>query len=492
MSHPSNDALFSVAQGDDRADIAAHVAGCEACASRLRRLRGGAEAMREAKRSVPDISWSALDVVMAREAQSAAREMRLRPASDRPIWLRPFAFGAAFAAVGALAVAVVTLRTPPEAPPAPTASRVAPPSASSTPDRRPVEATVLLSTRGAVWRAGAGGASSRLTEGALREGARIETAQGDRAVLSLQRGVQMDLRGESLASLTRLREGESLVSLERGELRLARSGEGEVALRSGAWTVRVEGDLVARSEMSVVRVVLLAGRASVERAGAEAMTFSGPVTLELPLDGAPQVRESAARDERSLDLSAFDRAGSILDVPPLDPSAVLFVREDAPLPAGVTSVRLSHGSPLSARVGRALYTIEIGTGQVASWRRERLVAATAAPTPTRARPAPRALPAVAAVESPDPGLTPAQIRGVTRAAGMRIRHCFSTCVERNQCAADEGQLRIQVQTDGRASLAPIPASLEGARRCLENEMQAFRGVAAQAPYAIAIGFNTRR
>ncbi|MEZ4393079.1 MAG: hypothetical protein R3A48_18485 [Polyangiales bacterium] len=221
------------------------------------------------------------------------------------------------------------------------------------------------------------------------------------------------------------------------------------------------------------------------------MSFSGPVTLELPLEGAPQVRESSARDERALDLSAFDRAGAILDVPPLDPSAVLFVREDAPLPTGVTSVRLSPGMPLSARVGRALYRIEIGTGQVASWRRERLVAASAAPPPARARAAPRALPATA-VDAPDPGLTPAQIRGVTRAAGMRIRHCFSTCVERNQCAADEGQLRIQVQADGRASLAPIPASLEGARRCLENEMQAFRGVPAQAPYAIAIGFNTRR
>ncbi|MEZ4393078.1 MAG: hypothetical protein R3A48_18480 [Polyangiales bacterium] len=207
MSHPSNDALFSAAQGDAPADLAAHVAGCDACASRLRRLRGGAEALREAKRSVPDISWSALDVVMAREAEAAAREVRLRPASDRPMWLRPFAFGAGLAAVGALAVVAVTLRAPPAAPPPPVASRAVAPPAPATPARRPVEATVLLSTRGALWRQGAGGAASRLTDGVLREGARIETARGDRAVLSLQRGARMDLRGESLASLTRLREG---------------------------------------------------------------------------------------------------------------------------------------------------------------------------------------------------------------------------------------------------------------------------------------------
>jgi hypothetical protein len=85
-----------------------------------------------------------------------------------------------------------------------------------------------------------------------------------------------------------------------------------------------------------------------------------------------------------------------------------------------------------------------------------------------------------------------QIQAVARAVGARVRHCFSTCVEQNRCAADEGQLRVNVSPDGSATLAPIPASLEGARRCLEGEVGRFRGTPASAPYAIAIGFNTRR
>jgi hypothetical protein len=46
-----------------------------------------------------------------------------------------------------------------------------------------------------------------------------------------------------------------------------------------------EGDVLARRELDVIRVVVLAGRASVQREGASALTFSGPVTLELPVQG---------------------------------------------------------------------------------------------------------------------------------------------------------------------------------------------------------------
>ncbi len=103
-------------------------------------------------------------------------------------------------------------------------------------------------------------AASALTEGVPREGATLATAAGARAVLALQPGVTLDLRAESAASLPRLREGQATVSLDRGSLRLARAdGTAEVTLRVGEWSVRTEGDVLARRELDVVRVVVLAG-----------------------------------------------------------------------------------------------------------------------------------------------------------------------------------------------------------------------------------------
>ncbi len=77
MSHPSDETLFAAARGDDLPEVLAHTDRCSACASRLRRLQGGAVAMREAKRSMPDLNWNRLDDIIAREARDAAREIRV-------------------------------------------------------------------------------------------------------------------------------------------------------------------------------------------------------------------------------------------------------------------------------------------------------------------------------------------------------------------------------------------------------------------------------
>lgn len=485
MSHPSDETLFAAARGDDLPEVLAHTGRCSACASRLRRLQGGAVAMREAKRSMPDLNWNRLDDIIAREALDAAREIRVAAPVSRGGWLRPVSL--VFAVGAAAAVVVVATRPSPEVS-TPVAQRV--PGVSPTPaPRRAVDATVLLSTAGSTLRSTENGAATDLSSAIPREGARLETTPGARVVLALQPGVTLDLRGESAASLARLREGETVVTLDRGALRLARAeGNGDVTLRAGAWSVRAEGDVLARRELDVIRVVVLAGRASVQREGASALTFSGPVTLELPVQGDARRLGEMTRDEIALDLSAFRADSALLRVPALDPAAVLSLG-DLTLPAGVSTLRVATAQPLTARVGRVSYTLDIGTGAVVTWRR---VTAVAAREPVAPRPAPRTAPAIAAPEPPDPGLAPQQIQAVSRAVGARLRHCFSTCVEQNRCAADEGQLRVNVSPDGAAALAPIPASLEGARRCLEGEVGRFRGTPASAPYAIAIGFNTRR
>lgn len=205
-------------------------------------------------------------------------------------------------------------------------------------------------------------------------------------------------------------EGESVVTLDRGALRLARNeGNADVSLRAGAWSVRAEGDVLARRELDVIRVVVLAGRASVQREGASALTFSGPVTLELPAEGDARRVGETALDEIALDLSAFRAESALLRVPALDPAAVLSLG-DLTLPAGVSTLRVATARPLTARVGRVSYTLDIGTGEVVTWRRLTVVAAREPvhPVPPRAprrrspRPSRRPGPRAAAESRPWP------------------------------------------------------------------------------------------
>lgn len=489
MSHPSIETLFLVARGDADAEVTRHLSACPDCATKLRRLEGGAVLIREAKRSMPDLSWAHLDDVMAREAESAARQMRLAPPRPQRAWLRPLTFGLTFAT--AAAVAVVALRRAPEAP-APIARSTPTRAPTVTPTRAPFEGSVLLATAGVTWRAEGGAAGPLSGAAALREGGRVETGPSGRALVAVQPGWKLDLRAGTTASLTRMRQGEAVVALAQGEALVARAEGGEatsVAVEANGWTVRSDGAAITRHGVDVVRVVVLSGRAEVSREGARPMQFTGPVSLELTLGGAANIQPAEARDANALDLSAFRAEGTLFNLPATDPAAVISLG-DAVLPRGVEAIRLAGPTTLSARVGRAVYTLEIGSGRVLAWTRVNNTVASNAPAMNRPRVVPPT--ALAPPEAPDPGLTPAQIAGVSRAAGMRIRHCFSTCVERNQCAPDQGQVRIQIQPDGRASLGAIPASIEGARRCLENEMQVFRGAQSDAPYDLAIGFNTQR
>ena len=488
MSHPSNDTLFRVAAGESDPGVTAHVRSCDGCAAKLRRLEGGAFLLREAKRSVPDISWSQLDAAMAREAEDAARAMRLSPPRAQRAWIRPLSVGLAFAAAAAVAVVAVRPRAVPESPVARREVNV--PAAQ--PARAPFEGAVLLATAGATWQASPDAPQGPLAAaGVLREGGRIETEFEARAVITVQPGCRLDLRAESSATLRTLRQGEAVVELARGDVRVANAGgSSSVSVVAASWTIRADDAVVHMRGMNVARVVVLSGRAEMSLQGGSPLQFSGPLTVDLVVGGEAHPQETHAGDNQSLDLSAFRPDAALLQVPALDPNAVLSLGEgDVALPHGVEALRLPGPTTLRARTSRGTFTVTIGSGRVAAWTRVTTVAANA-PAPPRPRVAPQ--PALTAPEPADPGLSPAQIAAVSRSAGMRIRHCFSTCVERNQCGPAQGAVRIQVQSDGRASLGAIPPALEGARRCLENDLQSFRGAQSNAPYDIAIGFDTRR
>ncbi len=86
-----------------------------------------------------------------------------------------------------------------------------------------------------------------------------------------------------------------------------------------------------------------------QREGAAALTFMGPVTLELPAQGDARSVGATAEDALALDLSAFRDQGALLRVPPVDPAAVLSLGEGTVLPQGVTALRLATPPARSPR-----------------------------------------------------------------------------------------------------------------------------------------------
>lgn len=192
MSHPSDETLYAAARGDDLPEVLAHTGRCSACASRLRRLQGGAVAMREAKRSMPDLNWNRLDDIIAREAVVAARDIRVAPPVTRGGWLRPLSAG---------------LRR---------GRRRGRRGGGDAPRARGLDPGRAADSRGESGsRAPSRGRRHRAAQhrgldpslhrerpghGSLQrdphEGARLETAPGARAVLALQPGVTLDLRAE--------------------------------------------------------------------------------------------------------------------------------------------------------------------------------------------------------------------------------------------------------------------------------------------------------
>ena len=121
----------------------------------------------------------------------------------------------------------------------------------------------------------------------LREGASVETSATARAVFTVRPGWTADVRSGSSIELSQLRTEQTAVTLGRGALAMtpAPGGSGPVRVLHGGWSVESHGPVVARVESSVLRVVVLSGRTDIRRGEAEALTVTGPLVIDLPLDG---------------------------------------------------------------------------------------------------------------------------------------------------------------------------------------------------------------
>ena len=74
----------------------------------------------------------------------------------------------------------------------------------------------------------------------------------------------------------------------------APGGSGPVRVLHGGWSVESHGPVVARVESSVLRVVVLSGRTDIRRGEAEALTVTGPLVIDLPLDGGARAALSVS------------------------------------------------------------------------------------------------------------------------------------------------------------------------------------------------------
>lgn len=483
--HPSIDALQAHLAAPDDA-LSAHLAGCTECT----RLLGGLAAIDEARRHTPvPPAWERIDEVLAREAERVSQEIRsgrLKASPKVPSWV---ATGLAMAAgVGLLLGGRALLQSRGVPADAPVVARPTPPPAPSpapspSPTLTPYEAVVLLAAGGARYHERANDEGTLLSRSTgLREGASVETSATARAVFTVRPGWTADVRSGSSIELSQLRTEQTAVTLGRGALAMtpAPGESGPVRVLHGGWSVESHGPLVARVEASVMRVVVLSGRTDIRQGETEALTVTGPLVIDLPLDGgAPARTELPATDPAALDLAVLSARGTTFAIPAIDPSATLRLLGHGALPSALESIRLAGPATIQARVGRSEMRLELGAGGTPRWATFR----SAAPPVVASNRIAAAAPVVVAPADTSRGLSPARLQAVSNSIARRIGHCFDTCLEQNRCREPmSGMITFAVSEEGRATVSSIDPSAAGARRCIENDARSFPGLRTEGAY----------
>jgi hypothetical protein len=492
IDHPSIDALHAHLDVPDDT-VRAHLGVCADCARRADRLASGLAVIDEARRLTPvPPAWDRLDEALQREALSVSAEIRagrLRPAPRAPAWVST---GFAIAAgLGLLLGGRAVLRSRETPAAAPIARRVEP-AAAPAPTLTPYEGVVLLAAGGARYRAPAtesGVPLSRAT--GLREGASVETPDSGRAVFTVRPGWTADVRSGSVVELSQLRAEQTTVTLARGEVALTPTAGDSTAVRvlHAGWTVESQGPVLARLESSVMRVVVLAGRTDLRHGGGEAMTVTGPLVVDLPLDGGAPVRTAlTATDRAALDLAAFAATGTTFEVPSIDAAALLTLLGHGPLPSALESIRLMGPGVIQARIGHTEMRLELGGNGTPRWA---AFHSATAPVVALNRLSPIA-PTLAVVDQA-PGLSPDALRAVSQSTASRIRHCFERCIYDNTCREPlSGGVTFAISEAGRASISALDPSLEGARRCLVTDAQFLPVPRTGASYDLRVAVGTGR
>ena len=260
--HPSEAKLDALARSELDASLEAHLAGCSACAARLRSRRAVFGLLAELPETEPsELEWKRIDrhVIEAIDVDVARRARR------RSGWYMAVPAVAALAACALVGMKVWSVTHPP-----PAVAQVAPP-----------QPAVALAFGG---NAHTGRSGPEILEGDLLDaaGGTLEVQTAPATGIALAAGAQ--------AQASRLRVGETELTLEKGELLaevkpLAPGARFEV--KASDLTVHVVGTafLVARTA-GAVRVAVVHGKVRVDRAGQESALFVSGGTEALIPDGA--------------------------------------------------------------------------------------------------------------------------------------------------------------------------------------------------------------
>jgi hypothetical protein len=290
MARHETEALWAFAAGElepeAQARVADHVAGCEACATKLEQVRQSQAVLHTAREDVPHVHWSEVDD----RIQSAAAQ-RLARLDRRPRW--PWAL----AATGALAAVLVffVLRpavAPPalpvavrEQPPAPEVTRPEPPApvvaqqeapapvappAPQEPAPAPLLATRVESATGA-WIREPKARERVLEPGAeLKAGASVRTRAKANALLQLPDESRVRLSPNSEVTLASTDAEDVRLTVKRGRLavRASHAARKGFVIEAAGVRASVVGTIfsVERTARGAV-VAVLEGKVQVESKG---------------------------------------------------------------------------------------------------------------------------------------------------------------------------------------------------------------------------------
>ncbi len=225
---------------EGRRRVEGHLASCAVCRAELAAIQLYDELVDDVREGpVPEIDFGKMELPLAREAERISKEIldRARLRRVLPITV-----------VAAAAAAVLVFWALPKAPEAPVAVP-APTPTEQVEDPAPIEAVAALLTPTVTLSAGEanqiGGEERGLLPGdVLAEEARLRTGEDGELHVRLTDGRGIGLGPSTLASLTRTREDEIRLTLERGslanEVALLRNGSTYVVLCSG-YEVEVTG-----------------------------------------------------------------------------------------------------------------------------------------------------------------------------------------------------------------------------------------------------------
>ena len=232
------------------------------------------------------------------------------------------------------------------------------------------------------------------------------------------------------------------------------------------------------------------GRTDIRRGEAEALTVTGPLVIDLPLDGgAPTRTELTANDPAALDLAALSAQGTSFAIPAIDPSATLTLLDHGALPSALESIRLAGPGTIQARVGRSEMRLELGAGATPRWATFRSAAPPVVALNRVNAVAPVAPPAAEAGDTMPPDRA---MLAVTNSARRIFGTCIDTCMARGRCQQPiTGRVDVEMSAEGQASIVSTHASMAPVRDCFERQTQFVHGPRWQNSYRFAVPFDRR-